>query len=494
MKNIGEYGPQTSPYELLVHLYDKIQSGELTTFQSILDYTEGLPKNANTAVIYRKVFEFQRRLYWGFFKDLNPETFPDVWKEVVVPFRAFPFAGDLKRFMSLPDIYMGLCDIHGYTRYCQENKFNLSMLDLLDRMIQADIHKLSGSVGVVSRRAAGDEILLLGASAERVMQAILLITDYFSKRRRVKDAGERNVEGGGDVVLPELKISAGVSGGQKFISLVITQDGDLSGDLINSAARLQAHANKISPDQNRVLMTSHVFQRLKANGKLPTDDPLSKIEYFNAGTVEFKGTTLQVYDTVFLPKERYRLAYQETMEGLYDSLAKDSWKTKIFDDALALVTRIVSSLPDLSFREKSEDGRTEAEKSSIMGRVKAASDFFIKEEYEKALRCLESTVKELAQVRSMDELVLQYLQGILDNYELILARYLEDLDKEVLEHLDSIYAPKDKENFLTLTKHHEMFSRVRDTARQKARNRKAVWYKASDAMTAELGIRIRSMK
>lgn len=494
MKNISEYTPKTSPYELLVHLYDKIQSGELTTFQSLLDYTEAVPNSDNAAIIYRKAFDFQKRLYWGFFRDLNPETFPAMWKEAVVPFRGYPFAGDLKRFMSLPDIYMGLLDIHGYTRFCQENRFNLSMIDLLDRMITADVRKLSSSVGVVSRRAAGDEILMLGPSADSVMEAILLIIDYFSKRRRVKDEGSRNVEGGGDVVLPEFKLSAGVSGGQKFISLVITQDGDLSGDLVNSAARLQAHANKISPDRNRILMTSHVYQRLKAGGQRPSSDPLSLVEYFNAGTVEFKGTTLPVYDMVFLPKERYRLAYRDTMEGLYDSLAKGSWKTKIFDDALAIITRIVSSLPDLSFGEKAENGKTEAEKGSIMGRLKAASDFFIREEFEKAIRGLDSIVKELAMVRCMDELVLQYLVGIVENYEMILGRYLEDLDKEILEHLDAVYAPKDKENFLLLSKHHEMFDRVRDGARQKARNRKSVWFRVSDGMASELGIRIRSMK
>jgi class 3 adenylate cyclase len=416
-----------------------------------------------------------------------------VWKKVVVPNRQYPFAGDLKRFMSIPDIYMGMLDIHGYTRFCADNRHNLSMLDLLDRMIQDDVRKLAVKAGVVSRRSAGDQILLLGASAEDVMSAILLISEYFSKRRRVRDEGQRTVEGG-DVMLPEFQMSAGVAGGQKFTPLFITQDGDLSGDIVNCAARLQARANKISPDLTKIHITSHVHQRLKSGGEDTPDHLLSKIDYFNTGLVEFKGTTLQVYDTVFIESEGYRLAYREAMDALFDSLSKGGWKSKIFEDALWLVTRIVYCLPDLVLKEKNDSGEMVADKARIMTRVKNAQGLFNGENFGQAIRELKAISIELSRVRCMDAIVLEYLNGIVANYERILTDYEQKLDKEVLEHLDSLYSPKDKENFLTLLKHHDMFDHVQDGARAKARNRKSVWFLVADSMGADLGVRLQSEK
>ena len=86
-----------------------------------------------------KAFNLQRKLYWGFFKDISPKKYPDLWEAIVITDQSFKFAGDLKRLMSIPDIYLGLLDIHGYTKYCHDKKRNMSMIDLLARMIDEDV-------------------------------------------------------------------------------------------------------------------------------------------------------------------------------------------------------------------------------------------------------------------------------------------------------------------------------------------------------------------
>ncbi len=148
--------------------------------------------------------------------------------------------------MSIPDIYLGLLDIHGYTRYCQEKKRNMSMVDLLDRMIYEDVKAICSETGVVSKRAQGDEILILGASASDVLKSTLQIIDYFNTQGRSfkNTILSKKLPG---TVLPKFQISAGIAGGQKFTPLVITRNGDISGDIVNTAARLQAKANRVSP-------------------------------------------------------------------------------------------------------------------------------------------------------------------------------------------------------------------------------------------------------
>ena len=84
MNDIKEYSSVTSPYEVLVHVTDKIVKGELVTFNALRAYCAPLPDTQKTEIILRKAFELQRRLYWGFFRDISPVTHSKVWSKVVV--------------------------------------------------------------------------------------------------------------------------------------------------------------------------------------------------------------------------------------------------------------------------------------------------------------------------------------------------------------------------------------------------------------------------
>ncbi|HTX71665.1 MAG TPA: adenylate/guanylate cyclase domain-containing protein [Rectinemataceae bacterium] len=492
MKSLDEWKPTTSPYEVLSHLNDKILTGELLTFESLRSYASRLPDNQGTAAILRRAFELQKKLHWGFFRGISAEQFPRVWSEVVLPDRKYRFAGDLKRFMSIPDIYMALLDIHGYTRFCHRHRGNVSMLDLLDTMMQEVVPRLVAKVGVVSRRAHGDEILLLGPSAQDILEATILVMDYFSTRRRVSEDLEHRKRNF-DVILPGFQLSAGIAGGQKYTPLIITKDGDLSGDIVNTAARLQSRAGRISPDRNKILITSHVYQRLRSAEDKQQRSYKGKIDYFNTGTVEFKGLSLAVYDIVFLPAESYRIAYRETMEELYESLDHGLWKSKVFEDAVKLVTRIAMSLPELKARDQRAATR-DLSRNGILGLAKSALDLFLGERFERAIGAFGELVQDLASLQGMDELALDYLGEIHRNYLTILSTFVENLDREVDEHPDSIYGPAEKRTFLTLKKHHAMFDGVREAARMRVKNRKAVWYRVAEFAAPQLEITIQSKK
>ncbi len=494
MKDIKEYVPSTSPYELLVHLNDKILSGEFTTFEALAIYCSVLPGGPRTSLILKKAFELQRKLYWGFFRDVTPEAYPRVWEAVVLPDSRYPFAGDLKRYMSIPDIYAGMLDIHGYTKYCRDNRHNLSMLDLLDRMMQEDIPQITAREGVVSRRSQGDAILLLGASAESVLKSILSIVDYFARRRRTADDEKPAGRPGSGFVLPEFLISAGVAGGQKYTPLVITRDGDLSGDIINTAARLQGRAGRISPDRNKILVTSHVYQRIQATRGRGDQGLISKVDFFNTGTIEFKGTSLSVYDVVFLSSEAYRLSYRDRMEELYDSIDKGMWKSKVFADTLRLASSIAANLPGIVPKARQGVSAPEITRASLQERVKTALDYFTAERYELAVAVLGALVEEFSRIEGMDDLALEYLRGIHENYAALVSAFVENLDREVDEHMDQIFSQKEIEGFTALRNHHGNFEKSLTNARLRVRNRKTVWYRVADVAAGELGIRIQSQK
>ncbi len=493
MKEIRELTAATNPNELLVHLNDRILSGELRTFEALCAYLAPAPEHPQIKGVLKRAFELQRRLYWGFFRQLSPQSFPGIWGKTVVADRKYDFAGDLKRFVSIPDLYVGMLDIHGYTRFCHRNRHNMSMLDLLDRMMQEDIPKIAAASGVMSRRARGDEILLLGPSAADLMGTALSIIDFFSRK------GSRNFDGAVGArhvqasTLPEFQISAGIAGGEKYAQLVITRDGDLSGSIINSAARLQARANKISPDRNRILVTNHVFQRLKstpANGH----EILKTVDFFNSGTVDFKGLSLHVFDTVFMDTEAYRLGYRDVMEELYEAMGKGLWKSRVFECSMSLAARVVSTLPQSLVSGKGCPAEETVDTSELLGKIKQANADFGQANFEHAVELFGEIMHAFGRIKCLDDLVLEYLGGVHRSYTHLIKTFTTSLDQEIEDHLDLIYSPVEKENLLILRKHHQLYMRANEAGRAKVRNRKAIWFRIAEEAAPSLRVRVQSKK
>jgi class 3 adenylate cyclase len=508
MNDIKEYSASTSPYEIFTLLSDKIVRGELVTFNALREYCAPLPDSPRTEAILRRAFELQRRLYWGFFRDITPVSHSKVWNKVVVPDRKYHFAGDIKRMATIPDVYMAIIDIHGYTRFCQKNRHNMSMLDLLDRVLQSDLPAIAAKFGVVSRRASGDEILLLGGSAAELFEVVYLIARRLAKNggfaknkgERAKDKAaivkEKQADSGEAVdALPSFQISAGVAGGAKYAQLVITRDGDLSGTIVNTAARLQVRANRISPDRTKILLTSVTFQKLKT---LPPSAPyefLKAVDFFDTGMVEFKGINVPVFDTVFLDTEANRLEYRDRMSALYDSIAQGRWTSHIFADALNLMARIVTSSAGALVDEATGRPIDAADSISIIQRIKKAQGYFVAERYELAVNEYSELVDVYCRAEGRDPIVVEYLTNARDNYRKIVEAFNFRLDQEIDMRLEAIFlSPTDRAIFRTLEKHYAMFGSVRDAARFKVQDRRSLWGKSVEDAADSLDVKIQAKK
>jgi class 3 adenylate cyclase len=493
MNDIKEYAASTSPYEVFVLLSDKIVKGELVTFNALRSYCSPLPDSPRTEAILRKAFELQRRLYWGFFRDITPASYPNVWSKVVVPDRKYHFAGDVKRMATIPDVYMAIIDIHGYTRFCQKNRHNMSMLDILDRVLQKDLPAIAAKYGVVSRRASGDEILLLGGSAAEVFEVVYLIARRLAKEDRAKEKSGDSEDAA--KALPKFQISAGVAGGAKYSQLVVTRDGDLSGMIVNTAARLQSRANRISPDRTKILLTSVTFQKLKMLPPSAHYEFLKAVDFFDTGMVEFKGINVSVFDTVFLDAEASRLEYRERMSALYDSIGQGQWSSHIFTDALNLMARIVTSGSHGLVDETTGQPIDAADSISIIQRIKKAQSYFTAERYELAVKEYSELVDVFCRAAGRDPIVTEYLANIRDNYRKIIEDFTGRLDRQLDESLEAVFmSPNDRANFLTLEKHHATFENVREAARFKVPDRRSLWAKSIEESADRLGVNIQSKK
>ena len=486
MAQIGDYDINTSEHKLLLHLYEEIISGELITFESLKKYVSKLPVTTQLRKCLFRSFELQRKLYWGFFKDLSPKTHPKLWREIVLPDKKFRFGGDLKRAMSIPDIFLGLLDIHGYTKYCQDKKRNMSMVDLLDRMIYEDVTAICAETGVVSKRAQGDEILILGASASDVLKSTLQIIDYFNTQGRSfrNTILSKKLPG---TVLPKFQISAGIAGGQKFTPLIITRDGDISGDIVNTAARLQAKANKLSPEHNRVMITNHVYQKFQVSVKETEDDFFSRIDFFDIGTLEFKGGSQSVYDLVFLPEQEHRLQLRESMNELYQSLSKSLWKSKVLEASLDVAAKTLKILLEKGCRDTASGRFLEDKCRNLLELIKSTWKLFYAMNYDEVVISFSRIVDELYDMKQIDRVAVEYLRLVQKNYTEISKSYIRMLDEEIEIRVNEIYAPKDRDNYLLLKKHKSMYNTILASSRLKLNNRKKIWHLISDDLGASFG-------
>ncbi|HUX40153.1 MAG TPA: hypothetical protein VMV83_03210 [Rectinemataceae bacterium] len=491
MKDISEYSPTFSPYETLIHLEDKIMSGELKTFQALKSYAAVLVGSQRGKVMLKRAFDLQRQLHWGFFRDLQPATFPALWSQVVLPDPDFDFAGDLKGYMSIPDVYVGILDIHGYTHFCRENRNNMSRLDLLDRMLHEEVRAMAARQGVLARRARGDEILMLSASASDLAETALALMDHFSKPRRVSLAKDGKAQGN-DMLLPPFQLSAGLAGGQKYTPLVVTRDGDLSGDIVNTAARLQARATRLSPHRNRMLITSHVQQKLAA-GNNPRQHPhLADAKYLNTGSVSFKGTSLLVFDAVFVKTEAWRLDIQQSLEDLYSSLEKGMWRSKVLEDALALIIKLAKCVPTFSIQR--EGGGPQIDAMEFLGMTRKTAEAFAADRFEEAIEAFNELVNLLSALEGIDEVALEYLKGIAEGYASIAEAFASKVESEIFANPGAVLGAQASSSFETLKKHSELYAGLLVKARLSVKSRKASWYNVADECAPANGVRIESRK
>lgn len=470
-KASGKWSPQTRA-DAVAFALEGIAMGEIRNFGELRAATDPWPEGPFKRAAVECGFALIKKLHWGYFESLYPERFPRLWAELVIPDLKWDFAGELKRSLSLPNLYVGLIDLHGYTRFCRENRKNLSRLTQLDSLIQNEIPEVVEAVGVLARRVRGDEILIIGASAAEVLEAVLLTGEFF---KRGSDARGMS--------LPAFEISAGVAGGQGFTDFVVTEDGDLSGDAVNTAARLQSRAGRVSPDRTRVMVTGHVHRKLSAELSSREDRAryrlLSAVEFVDAGRVEFKGVTVAVHDAVFTdgPDAR-RLEYKNAQEKLYESIEAGLWKGRVFEDAVRLA-ELMGSVEG------------EATAAALRARSRAAYAAFGQESYEEALSLFVEMVDELASREGADYLALEYLRGVRDCYARILAAFSSALDAETDASLSTLFAAeKDVSNYRLLQLHHATFLKVRDAARLRIRNRKAIWYRVADRETPTLQVRV----
>ena len=499
MKSIKDYNSGTPTDELWRFLAERIVAGEITTFSELLEAVKELPRDRIVVQTCVDLFPLIRQLNWGFFSGVTREAYPKIWQEIVIPHPQLKDCGNLKRNLTISDIYVGILDLHGYTAFCEKNKNNLSMLQLLDDVIQTDMAKIAQEHNVVLQRHAGDEMVLVAASVVDILTVTLLIVGYFAKKKAISVDGEGASRSGNSIVLEDMHISAGIAGGKKFTPFIITKDGDLSGGVINTAARLQARANALSGNRTRILITRTVFTSFtnEIKGGLPPQFRQTPVSFFDSGWIRFKGISLALNEVLYDPADQYKLSYERDMSELYKSVETHAWKDGLFVNLLQLLIRIYKNMPafKVNVHHNGSPSRFTNE-SFIFLASRCLKLFQTKTSYDEAVDKLEELLDMTRGIPDFDSLALEYAETIFRQYRMLGNSFRAKVADKVRERAPALLPPSHRSFYENSAKNEAIKAKLESGIRESmtAQELYVIWNNLIDEQASSLDVSIWSGK
>jgi hypothetical protein len=484
VKEISEYNSSITEHEFFSFLCDKIISKEITTFSKLRELITPALKDKSMYPVVMKAFNLLKSLSWGFFSNISPNTHKALWKEVVIPDKVFPEAGDLKKTLQISNLYISMMDIHGYTKFCMDTRKNLSMMHTLDWAIENEIRRISTLCGAISQRERGDEMVVVAASATDALMITLCIIDYFGKTSIVNDPAISTKRTGNAASLPVFKITAGITGGNTQSPLIITERGNLSGFLLNSGARLQTRANELSPKESRVMIAKQVMMNYeKENAAAQVKCVLSKndaIYFFDTGHIEFKGVMIPTCEVVFDKNERYKENFAEEITQLFGSTRDNLWEQKIFQDLIGLLVVVSQSMPKFNVtpRQPIHGMQTVTNESYAQICSLAIRAYSQDDDYHLAVEYLHNLVEVSEKIPLFDKLILDYLKGITEKYSLILSAFEGLIDKEIEEKANKVFHENYYKAWLAAKNGFNVYNKLLAMGRKSKEltKKKNVWY------------------
>lgn len=446
---VKEHGVSSKIKEIFLACYDQIISRKIVSLSGLTEYVDDLGWHPDLERVVRKCDRLIREINWGILRDLDREQFPGLWKSLVVPNRKYRDLGDLKINIQVPNTYCALLDIHAYTDFCEQHRHNFSMLKMLDDLIENDIKEIARKNHCLSHRSAGDNILLIGSLPNELLTSCLAIIDCFSRRRVLKDASLSEARTGTSIVLQDLHVTAGIAGGLNYSSMVITQDGDISGNIVNTAARLQSFANSLSPQKSKVMVTSPVCAGiLRAKQEDPQEGTRAVnhgFDFFSCGKIQFKGVGISVYEVLYTEKELRKLRYQKEYRRLLNTMGKGLWKERLIPDALGLVMRVLKTTP-VPRSEIVSGGKKEIYTTASL--IKLCENLLDSYQTDRGSRLTSLGAQKvlglLESTNGFDDLVLLHFRQIVALFEQMTRDYESAQYEKVMTNQDSLFSIEER--------------------------------------------------
>ncbi|MDR2471455.1 MAG: hypothetical protein LBD09_05030, partial [Treponema sp.] len=159
------------------------------------------------------------------------------------------------------------------------------------------------------------------------------------------------------------------------------------------------------------------------------------------GHIEFKGVMIPTCEVVFKEEERYKEQFSEELTRLFGSIRESLWEQRIYLDLMDLLSKVAAVMPKWSITPaKPINGMITVTNDSFMQLCRLAIKAYSQDEdYGAAVGFLKDFTGVIEQIPGYDRLILDYLRGVMDKYDMLLHSYETSIDKEVEEKAIQIY-------------------------------------------------------
>jgi hypothetical protein len=323
---------------------------------------------------------------------------------------------------------------------------------------------------------------VISASATDALTVTLCIIDYFGKTDIVKDTNIPTKRTGDASILPVFKLSAGITGGNTTVPLIITEQGSLSGFLLNTGARLQTRANELSPKESRVMITKQVFMSFQKENSTEKCSLArhNSVYFLDTGSIEFKGVQLPTCEVVFKTEERYKEKYSDELSRLFTSIKENLWEQRIFQDMMELLTRVAQVMPRFTVTPPTpiNSMQTITNDSFVQLCRIAMKYYLVDDDYGSAVDMLHNFIIIIELIPGFDRLILDYHKGVTDKYTFLFNSYRETMDKEVDERAAQIFQGNHYKTWLAAKNGVIIYEKLRSIGRRsnEIAKKKSLWY------------------
>jgi hypothetical protein len=192
------------------------------------------------------------------------------------------------------------------------------------------------------------------------------------------------------------------------------------------------------------------------------------IYFFDTGHLEFKGVMIPTCEVVFDKNERYKEKFAEEITQLFSSTRDNLWEQRIYQDLVELLVKVAQSMPKFSITPPQPiNGIQSVTNESYVQLSRLGYKAYSRDEdYYLAVEFLQHLLYLSEQIPSFDRLILDYLRGITEKYQFILAAFEKHIDKEVEEKSAAIFHGDHYKTWIAAKNGYQVYEKLRTIGRK----------------------------
>jgi hypothetical protein len=165
------------------------------------------------------------------------------------------------------------------------------------------------------------------------------------------------------------------------------------------------------------------------------------VYFLDTGQIEFKGVQIPSCEAVFKAEDKYKAQFSDEMVQLFGSIKENLWEQRIYQDMMSLIGKASHVMPKFSITPPAPiNGMQTITNESFQQLCRIGLKAYNHDEdYSVAVNTLKTFIDLIEDIPKFERLILDYLKGVTEKYDMLLESYLETIDREIESRAPQIF-------------------------------------------------------